>query len=276
MRITHSLVAVALSGALALTGCADDSDDNGSSSDETTSESPTTEEPTEEIEETEAAEGDAVDVEDFVSYLESGMDTMTTAGISMEMAVAGQAMTGEGSIDYTTTPPSIAMRISGGTFGGQNVEMRMVDAVMYMNMGELSQGKFIAFDLDELSEMAGLGDFDFSKQMDPNAMFDALEEGITEVTFVGDEDVDGTDARHYRYVVDTGEVSMYDNMPPAVKGSLPDTITSDVWLDDENRMVKMETDMGSLGSMVMKMFDFGEPVDIQKPPASQITRAPAG
>jgi hypothetical protein len=44
------------------------------------------------------------------------------------------------------------------------------------------------------------------------------------------------------------------------------------WLDDEQLPVRTAIDMGELGVVEMNFSDWGEPVDIQAPPRSQITK----
>ena len=41
-------------------------------------------------------------------------------------------MTTEGDVDYTTTPPEMAMTMTIAMLGGGKIEVRLVDGVMYM------------------------------------------------------------------------------------------------------------------------------------------------
>ena len=57
-------------------------------------------------------------------------------------------------------------------------------------------------------------------------------------------------------------------------GKLPDQLTYDLWLDDQDRPVQMEVDLEDQGSVTVKMSDYDQPVTIKAPPASQVQKMP--
>lgn len=261
MRITSSLTTVALAAALVLTSCGDDGDDPAATS---TGDS-VSGEPTGDL-----STGESVDVAGFIADLKSGMEDATTAHMTMEMSAMGQEITAEGDIDYTAQPPEMAMAMSMPALGSKPVEMRFVDGWFYMNLGPGSGDKFTRFSLEELSGMAGAGGMDLTKAMDPSASFETYEEGLQEVTYEGEDDVDGVSTQRYHLVIDTSKVSQFQNLPPMSAGAIPETMEMDLWLDDENRMTQMELELGSLMSMTANVFGWGDPVEIEKPARSEI------
>ena len=57
-----------------------------------------------------------------------------------------------------------------------------------------------------------------------------------------------------------------------VAGQLPETVTYELWLTDEGLFRQMEIDMGAVaGEMRMRFVDWGTDVDIEAPPASEVT-----
>ena len=97
---------------------------------------------------------------------------------------------------------------------------------------------------------------------------------------LGQEDVGGHPATHYRASIDYTKV--LDELPDASAqtrdalgklGSVP----ADVWIDGQDRVVKthMTIDGGALGvgagtaEVTMELSDFGVPVDVQAPPEDQ-------
>ena len=113
--------------------------------------------------------------------------------------------------------------------------------------------------------------------MNPLAAFDSFEEGVQSVVFVGDEDVDGEQLGHYKVKVDTSKIDQFKALQG--QAQLPETVSYDLWLDDQNRMGKMtmEMDMGSAPvTMEVAFTDWGEPVDIAAPRGQRDRRAAAG
>jgi hypothetical protein len=190
---------------------------------------------------------------------------MTTAHATMSGDMGSQ-ISGEGDVDYGGDTPSSAMTVS-GMAGSDDAEVRLVDGVMYMNLGELSKGKFWKLDLsDPNSPFGALG-----SQLDVKSSVALLEKGMTSVEYVGAED--GLD--HYTATVDT-QVLLGAMGPEASAGTsgLPKSLDYDIWLDDDNRVNKLSFTMGKLGSMEMELSDFGKDVTIEAPPADQVTKMP--
>lgn len=208
--------------------------------------------------------GSTVAPADFADLYRESFDHTTTAHMTMKLAMMGQQLTGEGDVDYSQDKPAVAMTMDGAAFGGESLEVRMVDNVMYMNMGSMTQGKFVKMDLDAPNSPLG----SLADSMDPSRSMDALESALDNVTYVG-SDADGD---HYRATVATSAMmkGMGQDVPPSVK--LPKTMSYDAWFDSEGRFSRMVMDMGSMGTTQMRLTDFGADVTIEAPPASQITK----
>lgn len=250
MTMTRSFAAVAVASSLVLAGCGDkDKDDDASKAGVPVSEA------------LDVEPGDTVDVDDFIDQVKAGVEVMTTAHMTMEMSggqAAGLGMEAEGDVDYTTNPPSTAMTM---TMSGMDMEIRFVDGTFYMNLGEMGGGKFYTATAEDLSAGSGV---DFAEMMDPAASFEALEQGMQEIVYVGEDEVDGEDADHYELTLDTTKVDLFDQVP-----NVPKTITYDFWADDEGRMVQTEFEIMGM-TTVMTLGDFGTDVDIEKPDADEI------
>lgn len=277
MRTTHrrrlavasAVLPIAL---LSLAACG--SDDDGGSATDTSSASAsaeTSESPAEGSEGSEGSEapaaGEPVDPADFVAEYKAAFEKSSTAHMTME--TAGDAgFSAEGDIDYSTTPPSMMMSMS-GPMAGEALDMRLVDGTFYMSVPN-GDGKFYSFDLDDPSNPLG---GDFTKQLDPATAFDSFEDAITSVTFVGEEDVDGEQMRHYSLVADGQKIA--GNMASdAPAGTLPDELAYEVWLDGDGLFRKMESDLGPAGQLTMNVDDWGKDVSIEAPPKDQVTTMP--
>jgi hypothetical protein len=222
-------------------------------------------------------EGDEVDPAEFVQTVTDGLEASTTAHMTMTMSLgsAGE-MSAEGDIDYTTTPPEMAMTMS-SPMGGGDMDIRLVDGIMYLSLGDLSQGKFIELDpADPKGPFAGMGMEGMLDQLDPGKALAKMEDGISRVVFVGEED--GLD--HYELTVDLQQMidQLDGDLPPAAESQVPETATYDLWLDDEGRFSKMSMDElpvgGASGSMEMTVSGWDEEVDIEAPAKDEITTMP--
>lgn len=224
--------------------------------------------------------GDDVDPDEFIGIVVDGMEASTTAHMTMTttMGQLGE-MTAEGDVDYTADPVAMAMTLDMPTsmpMGDQPADMRFVDGVFYMSMGELTGGKF--WKLDPADSSSPLGDLgSMLDQMDPTAMMQRLEPAIDSVTYAGEEDVDGRSLGHYELTVDAAALGKAMNAPKGAMGQLPDSVSYDLWLDEEHRMAQTTMELpiqGMTASVEITVEDWGKDVSIEAPPAGQITDMP--
>ncbi|MFT3871473.1 MAG: LppX_LprAFG lipoprotein [Nocardioides sp.] len=241
---------------------------SSSPSDEQSSESP----PADQSDDVQA--GESIDPHDFVEKVKSGVGEMTTAKVHMETTGGPGAMTAEGQVDYSTTPPSMQMTMQMAAMGNQNIEMRLIGKTkkMYMKMGDLTGGKFMALDLDDPNSPLGNTD-SLTNSMDPVKSFEMFESGMQKVVFVGSDAVDGEAADHYKLTIDTSTLQTGD---AATEGVLPKTMRYDMWLDGDGRVRQTQVDMGKLGTTKVTITDLGTPVKITAPPASEVTTSGMG
>lgn len=211
-----------------------------------------------------AAAGEEVDPAAFVEQLKSpGMENMTSFTMNMDMQMKGQAVTMTGQADMSGGAP--AMDINMEMPGMGSVHMIMVDGSAYMSMpGLTEEGQFIQMPLEDIM---GEDADEFTNQIDMTSQWDDWEAGAQTVTFVGPEDVDGETLNHYELLLDTS------SLEDASAAGMPGEITYDVWLDDQNFMRQVTFDIEG-AETVMKMDDWGQPVDITAPDPSSITDMP--
>lgn len=271
MKRRSSLTALALAGVLVLAGCGDDDKDNGDAKVGDSASSSASVSPSESSTEdaTDSAEGEEVDKDDFLADMREGVEGFTTAHVTMTVAATGGDMTGEGDMSLTGDKLAMKMSMEMPALGGE-AEIRLVDGFMYMKIPGQSGGKFYKLDLSDpsgpLGSLGGLTD-----AFDPSKSFDTFAEGLTKVTFLGEDDLDGEDLDHYQLTIDSSKVEAFKDLPGA--SSLPKTITYDMWVDDDFRMRGMDMQLPT-GKTVVRYTDLGEPVEIEAPPASQVATMP--
>jgi hypothetical protein len=143
---------------------------------------------------------------------------------------------------------------------------------------------WIKLDLDELGEYLGQDPgVPGAGQADPGERgLEALQGLSGDVEKVGDDTVAGEHATHYRAQIDYAKVAAKLPDPTsdaAARLRKVGTVPADVWIDDQDRVVKarFEMDGGMLGSsasdtvvMTMEITGFDVPVDVEAPPADQV------
>lgn len=194
-----------------------------------------------------------------------------------EGVVAGDGKNGQITM---TVPPA-------GTF-----EERIVDGTVYMNFGDLlgtqlGGKQWVKIGLDDLQQQAGGALGGLADQAGSNGPQQGLEylQGLSgDVQKIGDDTVAGAHATHYRASIDYAKVAA--DLPDSsakVRDQLGKlgTVPADVWINDDDRVVKMQfaIDGSAFGAgsgadggtieMTMEITDFGVPVDVQAPPADQ-------
>lgn len=212
-----------------------------------------------------AAEGHA-DKASFIDALKAGSAQLTTAHVEMVMDADGETITMSGDTKIDSQNP--AMRMSMDMGPDMTFEMILIDNVLYM------QG-MPGLGADKWTKMAVTGDMakEFEKslqQADPSKMAETYEKAVTDVKFVGEEDVDGESLQHYEVTMDPKELG--DTLPDDV-AKLPDTLTYNMWLDDEDRLRQVVYSVAGIEAEI-KMSKHGEPVDISAPPASDVIELP--
>lgn len=207
--------------------------------------------------------GSTVAPADFADLYRSSFDNTTTAHMNMDLQMMGQQIAGEGDVDYSQDSPAVAMTMDGAAFGAGGLEVRLVDNVMYLNMGSMTQGKFVKMDLDSPGNPLG----SLADSMDPSRSMDALESALTKVTYVGSD----SDGDHYKATVDTAALLKGMGQDAPASAQVPTSMSYDAWFDSEGRFSRMVMDMGSTGTTELALSDFGTDVTIEAPPASQIT-----
>ena len=209
-----------------------------------------------------------VDKAEFIGRLKSAMAGVSSAHVDMQMSGQGQKVSVQGDTRLSSGDQAMKMSMS---MAGMDIDMVVLDKKVYMKgMPGVAAGKWAVFDESSsiAKQMAASAD-----SADPKKMFDAFEQGATKVKKVGTEKVDGEDMERYELTLDTKKAlgASGAGAAGAAAGSMPSTITYDVWVDAKDHMRKVDFDVAGVKATVM-MGKYGEPVDITAPPASQTVK----
>lgn len=199
--------------------------------------------------------------------------------VTGEVAVAGQtaSMTMNASIGKNPSLKTIAMDMTMDMGAQGKLQMRLVDSSMYLTgtMLPAASKPWVRFDLGDPKNPFGQMMDQMLSSVDPDKVED-MYASIKRLEDLGPETVDGVDTRHYSVTVNMQDAIKALGMDK-VKGislqdvlkQLPKTYTSDVWLDSAQRPVQMKYSLSG-SETVMHYSDWGKPVSIKAPPASQV------
>jgi hypothetical protein len=185
-------------------------------------------------------------------------------------------------IDMVMNAPNIATPIT--------MTERMVGTTMYMRMPFLTAADpkikpWVKLDLTAMGKAAGLnlGALINSSTNDPSSMMAYLRGASGTVQNLGRETVDGVSTTHYRATVQYAKmVAGMKNTDPAAAQAIQQVMDKtgmrsepvDVWIDGSGLMREERLDVqipntSSSMTMIMDLSDFGVPVHVSAPPASQ-------
>lgn len=272
---------------LGLSACGGDDDGEGASSPEAASQDTSedsSEESTEDSTETaaddaaedtaasdsedtggEAAEGEEIPIEDFLAMLqEPGEETLSTYTLTMDMEADGQAIEADGAVDLSGDEAAMQMMMTMPEMG--ELEMITIDGELYLAMpGVTPEGMYMRAGEDVLGQAGAMQDIDVSTQ------WEAWEQGAEQVLFLGDEDVDGTEMGRYQVTVDPQAIAEAGGADAAAMTAAvgDESVVYDVWLDEDNLMRQLTFELEGMTAEMM-MDNWGEPQEIEAPPADQV------
>jgi len=215
-------------------------------------------------------------------------------------AGGGVTSTGEGAVDFARKASQLTLKVA----SGQELETRQIDQIAYLKLPEqLTQqvpGRkpWLKLDLEALAKSqlgTSLSQLQGNAGSDPGETLGYLRGVSGEVTEVGTEQIRGTDTTHYRATVDLKKAAEqaggqakagYDKLQAALGRS---TLPVELWVDSDGlvRRISQSTPLpanpGVAGqdqaaaqgkvSIVMDLYDYGAPVKVTAPPATETTDA---
>lgn len=248
--------ALALTATLVLSGCGDKKDEASGASGDTSSVGKDT--------------GVELTKDNFFTEVTKAQAKAGSSHVVMTTGFGGQEIKAEGdtAVGATAADTKVSMKMELGSQG--SMDLRVLKNVVYLNFGPVTDNKFAKIDLTDKSnplvqQFGGILD-----SFDPSAQANAYKDAVTSVTKKGSgEKIDGVDTTAYVVVIDPSKVT-------GASGSaqLPKNFELTMYLGPDNLPRKVEGDLAAAGTTVkmsMLYSKWGEAVDIQAPPASQIT-----
>jgi hypothetical protein len=220
---------------------------------------------------------------------ESSGRAITAANFGAKVVAA---MTKAGSVHMVIKAPGVGTVLDGDLAGLGNesgharldarmrfpqgsARMRIVNSAVYIKVPGGTGSQWIKEPLGDI----GAADStygEFAYLFEPKAMMSSFS-AVKAFAHRGSETVDGVATEHYRVVVDVAK-SLRQSLVHGVAGislkellrHAPKDQRADLWLDSENRVIKMTSDSGN----EIHYSDWGKPAHIAAPPANQVMGLP--
>ncbi len=274
--------ALVLTIGVGLTSCSDDSgatDSASSATDDGTdaaTDGPTdqatdeaTDEPTDGAAATDVVE---LSVDDFYPSVMAALREAGSFSFETVSGSAGAMQTMSGQARFSDA----GMEMKASSTGAQAMELILVGKAMYLKSPDLGTGdQWVKIDLSDPNSLFGM----IGKATDPEVMFTAME-SPKKLELLGSEDVDGVSTNHYRITLDPTQYLKAMEFPAAMASMLPQELVTEMWVDGDNLPRKFAQNLdvpavgggaGSTSTTEGTYSDFGTDVDIEAPPADQVT-----
>jgi LppX_LprAFG lipoprotein len=132
-------------------------------------------------------------------------------------------------------------------------------------MQQATGGKYVKIDKDT----PGMGSIvDQMSGLSPSSSIAAMSGALQKVEYVGTDTVDGDKVSKYHVTADTTSIAKTLGNTGSL-GDLPKTISYDLYVDGDNLMRRIDMTVSDQ-HITMIVSNWGKPVDIVAPPASQI------
>lgn len=171
---------------------------------------------------------------------------------------------------------SDGLEMKASSTGAQAFDMIVTDKTIYIEgagMGVPEGKKWFKIDMSDPNSLFG----QLGRTMDPTTMFEAMKTP-KEFELVGSEEIDGVATNEYRIVMSTADYTKALELPEEMMGSMPEEVTSQMWVDADNQPRRFVQEMeipGADGQPVPMQIegtytDYGLEVEIEAPPASEV------
>ena len=206
--------------------------------------------------------------DDLVDRLSAAQLAAGTAHVRMDQSVMGMEMAVRGEIVLADRPEDVRARVRMDV-NGMEMDTRIVDGVMYLGMGQMTDGKFIKVDPsdpdDPFAEQYG----SLTEQMDPGEQLEMFRDALVSFENLGDGgELDGVPTTRLRLALKTEEV-LKGRQGDLDAAQLPEQIEYQMWVGDDDLIRKIEMDLFDT-PMTVTYSKWGEPVEVEAPAPSEL------
>lgn len=216
---------------------------------------------------------DELTAEAFVQRITAAQAAVGNYDFTMVMTGQGEgeSMDAKGSAHLGGDAPALSMTM---TMPEMTMEMRVVGGMTYMNLGELTGGKFLQIDPADASNPMAASVGEMMDQIgDPSQGLADQVAAIQSVTAKGEpEDLGGTQVQVYEVVIDPSKMGeqaaeLKESLPAGAE--LPATITYTYWIGEDDLVRKVTFDVVGT-SAEMAFSNYGTAAAVTAPAPEEI------
>ena len=203
-----------------------------------------------------AAPGERLTKDNLVPTMLAAMRDKKTAHMTMKL---GSSIGAEADVRYAGDHTDMKMSMD---MGPTKAVVIMVDKVLYLQ--QAAGGKYRKIDSSDPamgSLLSGLSSFG------PESSISAMKGAVEKVDYAGSSIVDGDKVDQYHVTVDSSSIAQ--TLGATGSADLPKTVTYDLYVDHDHLMRRIDMTVAKQ-HIDMVVTNWGKPVDIAAPPASQI------
>ncbi|MGH3495882.1 MAG: LppX_LprAFG lipoprotein [Nocardioidaceae bacterium] len=208
----------------------------------------------------------------FATTVADASTKAKTAHFSGKFTAQGNTITMTGDVKSGSSLAGVAENITMQTGSAGTFHLIFVHKVLYMNLGTATQNKYVKIDLNDPNNPLGSTFNQVLANLNPAQSVAAMKSAITGFTTVGHDTIGGTPTTHYKVTLDTKKLftAMKMGKLGSMSGSVPSTVTYDMWITHDNLPRRLTSDIGGT-TVQLDMTHWGKPVSIAAPPASQVS-----
>ena len=218
-----------------------------------------------------AAQGsDPLTRDNFVERVGAAQAKAGSAHLQMSADANGRTLALEGDVQLGEDVEDARTRLT-MDMGQMDVELRMVDGAAYLKLGAMSDGKFVKADLTDPQDPLAKRYGSMTGQIDPAEQLKTFRSALVEFENQGDGGVvDGVETTRLRLVLDTAKVMKKQGATAGSKSAVPKQVEYTLLVGSDDLMRQMTMEFGE-APVTIDWSKWGEPVEVEAPPKSQIT-----
>jgi hypothetical protein len=196
--------------------------------------------------------------ESIAAAASAALEQHETLRVAMWSEDADEPLRCDGAVDYRRERVHMSCVLDGETF-----ELIAIDAEEY------TRGTFAMWGNRTGAkrwQKAKGEDEPTSGFLDPREMLAELRRATVSSERLDRAEVRGTETTRYRLTIEPEKMKKVD---------LGETTELELWIDDDDLLRRMRGRDGDEGPYVVEFYAFGEPVEIEPPPAAEVEEAPA-
>ncbi|MGZ5402640.1 MAG: hypothetical protein ACXWDA_05795, partial [Aeromicrobium sp.] len=149
-------------------------------------------------------------------------------------------------------------------------EMRLIDQNLYINLGQMTDNKYSKLDLTDKSNPIGEQYGRIIDGLDPAKQIELFKDAMTSFNAKGKViEIDGVKSQPYEITLDLSAIPSIAEHGDESGGSMPKKVVFTMFVGPDNLPRRLTTDVAGSG-VTVDYSKWGEPVDIEAPPESEI------